>query len=181
MEVRREEERIGERKREMGWPVYGTNGLALTLTPVVGAYRGQYRIEDDGSRRNGRSPGRTPLYLQDEGRIQGLVCLLSVAWRVRRLVEWTVREQLHKEKTKWRDIDDGQPGRLTARPSAERLLKARRAMSARVIEVNGQIHVLLSPLTPVQKRLLELWDLPPDLDDRVARGCPETPLNTSEP
>ena len=27
---------------------------------------------------------------------------------------------------------------------------------------NGRVHVLLSPLTPVQRRLLELWDLPPD-------------------
>jgi transposase len=181
MEVRREEGRIGERKREMGWQVYGTNGLAMTLTQVVWAYRGQYRIEDDWSRLKGRSLGLTPLYLQDEGRIQGLVYLLSVALRVLSLVEWTARERLHKEKTKLRDIYDGQPGRRTARPSAELLLKAMRAISVSVVEVNGQIHVLLSPLTSVQKRLLELWDLPADLYDRVASGFPETPLNTSEP
>jgi transposase len=181
MEVRREEERIGERKREMGWQVYGTNGLAMALTQVVWAYRGQYRIEDDWSRLKGRSLGLTPLYLQDEGRIQGLVYLLSVALRVLSLVEWTVRERLRKGKTKLRDIYDGQPGRQTARPSAELLLKAMRAISVSVIEVNGQIHVLLSPLAPVQKRLLALWDLPSDLYDRVVRGYPETPLNTSEP
>jgi len=181
MEVRREEGLIGQRKREMGWQVYATNGLALALTQVVWAYRGQYRIEDDWSRLKGRSLGLTPLYLQDEGRIQGLVYLLSVALRVLSLVEWAVRERLHQAKTKLRDIYDGQPGRQTARPSAELLLKAMRAISVSVVEVNGQIHVLLSPLTPVQKRLLELWDLPPDLYDRVARGFPETPLNTSEP
>ena len=181
MEVHREEDLIGERKREMGWQVYGTNGRGLALTQVVWAYRGQYRIEDDWSRLKGRSLGLTPLYLQDEGRIQGLVYLLSVALRVLSLVEWTVRERLQKEKTKLRDIYDGQPGRQTARPSAELLLKAMRAISVSVIEVNGKIHVLLSPLTPVQKRLLELWDLPPDLYDRVACGFPETPLNTSEP
>ena len=181
MEVRREEGLIGERKREMGWQVYATNGLGLALTQVVWAYRGQYRIEDDWSRLKGRSLGLTPLYLQDEGRIQGLVYLLSVALRVLSLVEWAARERLQKEKTKLRDIYDGQPGRQTARPSAELLLKAMRAISVSVIEVNGQIHVLLSPLTQVQKRLLELWDLPPDLYDQVARGFPETPLNTSEP
>ena len=181
MEVHREEGLVGERKREMGWQVYGTNGRGLALTQVVWAYRGQYRIEDDWSRLKGRSLGLTPLYLQDEGRIQGLVYLLSVALRVLSLVEWTVRERLHKEKTKLRDIYDGQPGRQTARPSAELLLKAMRAISVSVVEVNGKIHVLLSPLTRVQKRLLALWDLPPDLYDRVARGFPETPLNTSEP
>jgi transposase len=181
MEVRREEGSIEGRKREMGWQVYATNAVALALAAVVWAYRGQYRIEDDWSRLKGRSLGLTPLYLQDEGRIQGLVYLLSVALRVLSLLEWAVRERLRTEKAKLRDIYAGQPGRQTARPSAELLLRAMRAISVSVVEVNGRVHVLLSPLTPVQRRLLELWDLPPDSYDRVARGFPESPLNTSEP
>lgn len=181
IEVGREEGLIGERKREMGWQVYGTNGLALALTQVVWAYRGQYRIEDDWSRLKGRSLGLTPLYLQDEGRIQGLVYLLSVALRVLSVVEWVVRERLRKEKTKLRDVYAGQPGRQTARPSAELLLRAMRAISVSVVEVSGQVHVLLSPLTQVQRRLLALWDLPPDLYDQVARGFPKPPPNMSEP
>jgi transposase len=181
MEVSREEGLIGERKREMGWQVYGTNGLALALTGVVWAYRGQYRIEDDWSRLKGRSLGLTPLYMQDEGRIQGLVYLLSVALRVLSVVEWEVRERLRMEKTKLRDIYAGQPGRQTARPSAELLLRAMQGISVSVVEVSGQVHVLLSPLTTVQKRLLALWDLPPDLYEQVARGFPKLPPNTSEP
>jgi transposase len=181
IEVGREVGLIGERKREMGWQVYGTNGLALALTQVVWAYRGQYRIEDDWSRLKGRSLGLTPLYLQDEGRIQGLVYLLSVALRVLSVVEWVVRERLRKEKTKLRDIYAGQPGRQTARPSAELLLRAMQAISVSVVEVSGQVHVLLSPLTLVQKRLLDLWELPPDLYDQVARGFPKLPPNMSEP
>ena len=181
MEVHRVEGLIGERKREMGWQVYGTSGVALALPQVVWAYRGQYRIEDDWSRLKGRSLGLTPLYLQDEGRIQGLVYLLSVALRVLSLVEWVVRERLRKEKTKLRGVYDGQPGRQTARPSAELLLRVMRAISVSVIEVSGQVHVLLSPLTEVHRRLLDLWDLPPDLYDQVARGFPKPPPNTSEP
>jgi transposase len=181
MEVVREEALIGERKREMGWQVYATNALALGLPQVVWAYRGQYRIEDDWSRLKGRSLGLVPLYLQDEVRIQGLVYLLSMALRVLSLVEWEVRERLRKGKSKLRDIYEGQPGRQTARPSAELLLKAMRAISISVVVVDGQTHVLLSPLTQVQKRLLDLWGLPPDLYDQVARGFPETPLKTSEP
>ena len=181
IEVRREEGLIQERKREMGWQVYGTNGLALALTQVVWAYRGQYRIEDDWSRLKGRPLGLTPLYLQDEGRIRGLVYLLSVALRVLSLVEWAVRERLRKEKTKLRDVYAGQPGRQTARPSAELLLRAMRGISVSVVEVNGQTHAMLSPLSEVQTRLLELWGLPPDLYETVARGFPESPVNTSEP
>jgi transposase len=97
MEVGRQEALIGERKREMGWQVYGTNAVALPLPAVVWAYRGQYRIEDDWSRLKGRSLGLTPLYLQDEVRIQGLVYLLSVGLRVLSLVEWVVRERLRQE------------------------------------------------------------------------------------
>src|SRR5262245_48949622 len=83
-----------------GWQVYGTNALALTLSPVVWAYRGQYRIEDDWSRLKGRSLSLTPVYLQDEERIQGWVSLLSLALRVLTLVEWVVRERLRQERAR---------------------------------------------------------------------------------
>ena len=165
----------------MGWQVYGTNGVAMTLPQVVWAYRGQYRIEDDWSRLKGRPLGLTPLYLQDEGRIQGLVYLLSLALRVLTLVEWVVRERLRQEGSKVQGIYAGQPGRQTARPSAELLLGAMKTISVSVVEVNGQMHALLSPLTEVQERLLELWDLPSDLYEKVARGFPKAPSNTSEP
>jgi transposase len=181
IEVQRDETRIQEKKREMGWQVYATNGLARVLAEVVWAYRGQYRIENDWSRLKGRSLGLTPLYLQDEGRIQGLVYLLSLALRVLTLVEWVVREQLRQEGSKVHDVYAGQPGRQTARPSAELLLKVMKTISVSVIEVNGQRHALLSPLTEVQKRLLELWDMPSDLYKKLAREFPKSPSNLSEP
>jgi transposase len=174
-DVCRDEARIEEKKRAMGWQVYGTNALALALTPVVWAYRGQYRIEDDWSRLKGRSLGLTPVYLQEEERIQGLVYLLSLALRVLTLVEWVVRERLCQEGARLQGIYAGQPGRKTDRPSAELLLGVLKTISISVVEVQGRIHALLSPLTEVQKRLLELWDLPPDLYEKVAHGFPEPP------
>jgi transposase len=181
IEVQREEVAIGEKKREMGWQVYGTKGLAMVLAQVVWAYRGQYRIEDDWSRLKGRPLGLTPLYLQDEKRIQGLVYLLSLALRVLTLVEWVARERLRQEGAKLQGVYAGQPGRKTARPSAELLLEAMRTISVSVVEVNGRTHALLSPLTEVQERLLGLWNLPPDLYEKVTRGFPIAPANTSEP
>jgi transposase len=175
IDVCRDEARIEEKKREMGWQVYATNALALALPPVVWGYRGQYRIEDDWSRLKGRSLGLTPVYLQDEERIQGLVYLLSLALRVLTLVEWVVRERLCQDRAKLQGIYDGQPGRKTDRPSAELLLRVLRTISISVVEVDGRIHALLSPLTEVQKRLLELWDLPPNLYENVACGFPEPP------
>src|SRR3954470_17984436 len=181
IDVRRDEVLIQEKKREMGWQVYGTNALTLALAQVVWAYRGQYRIEDDWSRLKGRSLGLTPLYLQDERCIQGLVYLLSLALRILTLLEWVVRERLRQEGTKLQGVYAGQPGRQTARPSAELLLGAMKTISVSVVEVNGQTHAMLSPLTEVQTRLLGLWGLPPDLYEKVVRGFPEPPVNTSEP
>jgi transposase len=181
IEVSRNETLIEQKKREMGWQVYATNALTLALPQVVWAYRGQYRIEDDWSRLKGRSLGLTPLYLQDEERIQGLVYLLSLALRVLTLVEWVVRQRLRQEGVKLQEVYAGQPGRKTDRPSAELLLGVMKTISVSVVEVNGQIHGLLAPLTRVQQRLLELWGLPPDLYEQVARGFPKSPLNTSEP
>jgi transposase len=175
IDVCRDEARIEEKEREMGWQVYGTNAVALALPPVVWAYRGQYRIEDDWSRLKGRSLGLTPVYLQDEGRIQGLVYVLSLALRVLTLVEWVARERLRQEGAKLQGIYAGQPGRQTDRPSAALLLGVLKTISISVVEVNGRMHALLSPLTEVQQRLLELWDLPPDLYDDVVRGFPEPP------
>lgn len=181
IDVRRDEAGIAAKKRDLGWQVYGTNATALGLAPVVWAYRGQYRIEDDWSRLKGRSLGLTPLYLQDEERIEGLVYLLSLALRVLTLVEWQVRQRLQQQGAKLKGIYAGQPGRQTARPSAELLLSVLKTISVSVIEVHGQVHALLSPLTDVQRRLLELWDMPPDLYENVRRGFPKTPENTSEP
>src|SRR5258708_40033957 len=181
IKVRREETLIEQRKREMGWQVYATNRPAMVLAQVVWAYRGQYRIEDDWSRLKGRPLGLTPMYLQDEQRMQGLVYVLSLGLRVLSLLEWVVRERLRQQGSKRQGVYAGQPGRRTDRPSAELLLAALKAISISVVEVNGQSHALLSPLTDVHRRLLELWDLPPDLYEQLVRGFSIPPPNTSEP
>jgi transposase len=181
IEVQREETPLQEKKRELGWQVYGSNSVGMALPQVVWAYRGQYRIENDWSRLKGRPLGLTPLYLQDEGRIQGLVYLLSLALRVLTLVEWMVRKRLRQEGTTLQGVYPGQPGRKTLRPSAELLLRVMKTISVSMVEVNGQSYALLSPLTEVQKRLLELWDLPPDLYETVKCGFHKPAPKTSEP
>jgi len=181
MEVRREEALIEEKKRELGWQVYATNALTLALAQVVWAYRGQYRIEDDWSRLKGRPLGLQPMYLQDEGRMAGLVYLLSLALRLLTLLEHVARARLRQQGANLRGVYAGQPGRQTDRPSAELLLRALKTVSVSVVEVSGQIHVLLSPLTEVQQRLLQLWDLPLDLYEKVQQGFPKLLPNTSEP
>ena len=60
-------------------------------------------------------------------------------------------------------------------------MAAMKTIRVSVVEVKGQIHALLAPLTEVQKRLLEPWDLPPDLYDKFVCGFPISATNRSEP
>jgi transposase len=178
--VTRREDAIEQAKRELGWQVYATNHLAMVLTAVVWGYRGQYRIEDDWSRLKGRSLSLTPMYLQDESRMQGLVLLLSLAVRLLTLLEWQVRKTLQDSGQTLTGVYPGQPGRQARRPSAEMLLKVFQGISLSVVEVAGEVSTHVRPLTPLQEKLLALWDLPADLFHRLTLHCAEPPPVLSE-
>jgi transposase len=175
LEVSRQEEAIAAAKREMGWRVYATNELRLNLAGVVWGYRGQNRLEDNWSRLKGQPLGLTPMYLQYESRIQGLVLLLSLALRVLTLLEWTVRKKLQESGQTLRGLYAGQPGRQAKRPSAELLLQAFKGISLAIVEVGGRRTAHGTPLTAVQEKLLALWELPPDLYQRLTLHFPEPP------
>jgi transposase len=163
LEVSRDEEVTEKAKREMGWRVYATNQLQMNLAGVVWGYRGQNRLEDNWSRLKGQPLGLTPMYLQSESRIVGLVLLLSLALRLLSVLEWTVRKKLQESQETLKGLHAGQPGRQAKRPSAELLLKAFKGISLAIIQMPGQLTAHITPLTALHKKLLDLWDLPPDL------------------
>ena len=100
--------------------------------------------------------------------------------RVLSLLEWQVREQLREGNEKLKGIYPGQAGRQTSRPSAEMLLGAFKGISLSVVEAAGEVTVHLTPLTPVQERLLALWELPSDLFHRLSLHCAKPPRVLSE-
>jgi transposase len=175
LEVSRQAEVIAVAKQEMGWRVYATNDLRLNLAGVVWGYRGQNRLEDNWSRLKGQPLGLTPMYLQYESRIEGLVLLLSLALRLLTLLEWTVRRKLQEGEQTLCGLYPGQPGRQAKRPSAELLLGAFKGVSLAIIEAGGRRAAHLPPLTALQERLLDLWELPPDLYHRLTLHIPEPP------
>jgi transposase len=175
LEVSRREGVIEQAKREMGWRVYATNQKSLNLAGVVWGYRGQNRLEDNWARLKGQPLGLTPMYLQHESRIQGLVLLLSVALRLLTVIEWTVRKKLQEREQTLKGLYAGQPGRQAKRPSAELLLAAFKGISLAIVEVAGQVKTHMTPLTALQQALLDLWELPPDLYQRLTLHFPEPP------
>jgi transposase len=175
LEASRCQEEIDEAKREMGWRAYATNELMLNLAGVVWGYRGQNRLEDNWSRLKGQPLGLTPLYLQQEGRILGLVLLLSLALRLLTLLEWGVRKKLADNQETLKGLYPGQPGRQAKRPSAELLLHAFKGISLALVEAAGQLAAHITPLTTLQQKLLDLWELPPDLYLLLTLHFPEPP------
>ncbi len=99
--------------------------------------------------------------------MMGLVLLLSLALRVLTLLEWQVREKLRQGGETLKGIYPGQPGRQTSRPSAEMLLGAFKGISLTLVEAAGQLSAHITSFTPLQQRLLTLWDFPPDLFQRL--------------
>lgn len=175
LDVSRDEEVIEQAKREMGWRVYATNELRMTLVAVVWGYRGQNRLEDNWSRLKGQPLGLTPMYLQYESRIVGLVLLLSLALRLLSVVEWAVRKKLQENQETLKGLYPGQPGRQARRPSAELLLTAFKGISLAIVHMAGQVTAHITPLKALHKKLLDLWELPSDLYLRLTLHFSEPP------
>jgi transposase len=175
-EVSRCDEAIAQAKREMGWRVYATNQWTLNLAAVVWGYRGQNRLEDNWSRLKGKPCGLTPMFLQYESRILGLVLLLSLALRLLTVLEWQVRKKLQASGQTLKGLHPGQPGRQAKRPGAELLLRAFRGINLTIVEAAGQTQTFVTPLTGLQRTLLALWGLRPDLYRRLRVNIPQPPL-----
>jgi transposase len=148
--------------RRLGWRVYATNHTAaeLRLAQGVAAYRREYLIEQGCGRLKGRALSLTPLFLQYEHRVVALVCLLSIAWRVLVLMPCGVRRHLQQAGATLTGLSPGQPGRSTAQPTTARMLLAFRGVTLSRIKIDGQLISHLTPLTPVQKRILALMEVP---------------------
>jgi transposase len=169
--------------RRLGWRVYATNHdqETMNLKQVVAAYRSEYLVEQGIRRLKGRSLSLTPLYLQCEHRIVGLIFLLSIALRVLVLMQFVARENLKKEGTTLTGIYPGQPGRHTTRPTTEMMLSVFRGITLSRMTVNGETYEHLTPLTPVQERIVELIGLPLETFSRLAPQLSKTDFHSHEP
>ena len=123
----------------------------------------------------------TPIYLDSDQRVTGLIRLLMIGLRVLTLLEFQARRQLQQEAGKLAGIYPGNPKRATARPSTELMLRAFEGLTLTVVEQAGRIQRLMTPLSSVQRRILYLLDLPPDAYSRVCQHFSKPVLNLSEP
>lgn len=161
----------------LGWRVYATNAPAelLSLQQAVLAYREQYVIERGMGRLKGRPLSLTPMYLQRDDRVTGLIRLLAIGLRVLTLLEFVVRRNLAATGAALAGLYAGNPTRATARPTAERLLEAFREITLTVIQEPHRIHRYLTPLSEVQQRILALLDFSTEIYARLCADSAKPP------
>jgi transposase len=160
-----DEPAVAEHLRTKGWRVYVTNAPAadLPLAQAVLAYRNQYLVERGCGRLKGRPLSIRPMYLQRDDHATGLIRLLSIALRILTLLEFLVRRRLAHEGAELAGLYAGNPTRSTPRPTAERILEAFEHITLTVIREPPRVIRHLTPLTALQRRILELLDFSPDI------------------
>jgi transposase len=153
---------IAAAERSHGWRLYVTNCPAdqLSLEDAVLTYRQSPTFERGFSRLKNRPLGLRPFYLHREDHMIGLVRLLSLALRLLTLVEFVVRQALQVQHEQLAGLYEGNPSRLTDRPTTERLLRAFDNITLTQVRLPGKPIFHITPLTPLQSRILSLLGLP---------------------
>lgn len=160
--VQRNEAAIAQAVRLLGWRVYATNAPQdmLSLEKAVLAYRAEYLVERNFGRLKGKPLSLTPMYLQDDQRATGLTRLLSIGLRVLTLIEYVARKKLQQTGEKLSGLYAGNPKRATERPTTEALLRAFKGIFLSFVQVDGRSYRHITPLSALQRKILDLLDIP---------------------
>lgn len=167
--VRRNEEAIAATRRLLGRRLYATNAPVeeLSSAKALQVYRGAPRIERDFRRLKGHPLGIRPLYVPREDHAKGMVRLPSPALQVLTPVEHVVREGLKEAGEVLKGLYAGNPKRVTARPTTERLLKAFRGITLTVVHLPDRTIRHVTPLSQLQRRIPDLPGLPASLYENL--------------
>ena len=170
LKVTLDEDLLNKKISLFGWRVYVTNHPQqhLSLADVVRTYRDEYLMERGFGRFKGKPLSLTPMYLQREDHIKGLIRLLSIGLRVLTLLEFQVRRHLAIQQQKLSGLYAGNPKRATNRPTAEQLLAAFKEITLLTIVGVSQIYVHLNPLSPLQQQILALLEMPVEIYTQLA-------------
>lgn len=174
--VDRQEAALSARQQTFGWRAYAMNATApqLTLAQAVLTYRAEWLIEHGFHRLKGAPLSLNPLFVQRDDQVVGLIHFLSIALRLLTLLEFVVRRQLaHNHETLSgliaRQLAHN-PKKGIANPTTERLLQTFAEVTLTIVHLPGQTLRHITPLTPLQTRILELLGLSASVYTRLAEN-----------
>ena len=104
-----------------------------------------------------------PLFVKRDDQVVGLTNLLSIAVRLLTLIEFVVRRALKRENAQLVGLHKENPKKATGRPTTERLLQTFSNITLTIIQFPNRVIRHITPLTPLQERVLTLLGLSPDV------------------
>ena len=143
----------------------------LTVDAAMLAYKNQYKIEHT-NRRAKSGYKLEPVYLHTPERIEAFLLLFKIALQLIALMERTARNNIQARD---KGLDNFMPNRKDVRnPRAEYMLKEfEYVVSGQMLLPDGKTCGFVSELTPLQKDILEIMEVPSD------RFCYEELFDTS--
>lgn len=170
--VARQEEAITALQKTFGWRAYVTNAPAqqLALEQAVLTYRDEWLIEHGFHRLKGAPLSLDPLFVKRDDQVVGLIHLLSMAVRFLTLIEFVVRRKLKQNQEKLTGLIENNPKKGIDNPTTERLLKMFDNVTLTVVHLPGQTIRHVTPLSPLQIRILELLGLSAATYTRLAEN-----------
>ncbi|MCP4377926.1 MAG: IS1634 family transposase [bacterium] len=143
-------------RERCGWRAYVTNAPLerLALADAVKLYRQECRIERVFDRLKNRL-SLSPMFVQEPKQVTGLTHLLMLGVRLLSLIEYVVRRSLVKDQQPLAGLNPDRPKKVSARPTAERLLQAFRGLTLTVIHMKERVVRHLTPLSALQEDILK--------------------------
>jgi len=156
--VEKNQEKMADEKTRFGWKAFVTemDFDKLSLHDAILSYRNEYRVE----RIFGRLKSRlniAPLFVKKNDQIEGMTYLLTLCVRTLTIIEFVVRRSLKEEKTELPDMHPENHKKTTAKPSAEKILKAFSKVNLTIIcDMAGKVIMRsLKPLSNLQKQIIQ--------------------------
>jgi transposase len=170
--VIRQEEAITALQKTFGWRAYVTNAPAeqLTLEQAVLTYRDEWLIEHGFHRLKGAPLSLDPLFVKRDDQVVGLIHFLSMAVRFLTLIEFVVRRKLKQNQEKLAGLIENNPKKGIDNPTTERLLKMFDNVTLTIVHLPDQTIRHITPLSPLQTRILELLGLSAAVYTRLAEN-----------
>lgn len=157
-----------------GWRAYVTDLPAerLSLSDALLTYREEWQVERGFHRFKGAPLSIAPLFVKRDDQVRGLINLLSIAVRLLTLIEFIVRRALKRENTQLVGLHKENPKKPTDKPTTERLLQAFSNITLTILQFPDRTVRHVTPLTPLQERILVLLGLSPDIYRGLAQNSP---------
>lgn len=163
--VERDEKALTTHQAALGWRASATNApeTRFSFEQAVLEYRNDYRGERNFGRFKGDCLGIAPLSVKRDDQVKGLTRLFSLAGRVLTLMECVRRRNVKEQERTLAGLSLDSPNKTTARPTAERFLRAFVHITLIVICFSENVVYQVKGLSHLHQEILAFSGLPPDV------------------